>query len=259
MKSLIFSLFNLLGINALFRRLHRGQIKVLLYHNIVPNREHFSNAISPEEFSDQLLWLKSACNVVQLNQDGNWIGLSDDKVNVLITFDDGFSNNFEYAFPILLRHNLSAVFFLIANCIKTGAAPHFANMDNKPTETIAAHQTLTISHAKQLIDAGMTIGSHSMDHIDHRQFDDSHLKGDAIAAQQLLSNDLGVPISAFAYPWGYHHPEQTFILASYYRRIFLTRHGFCHSYDYSLPRNEVANLGHLQAAVSGALDFFSRI
>src|SRR4051812_35133395 len=57
-KPLFFLLLDLFGFNALFRRLNRGKIKVLLYHNITPSGRGFDFAISPEEFDAHLRYLK---------------------------------------------------------------------------------------------------------------------------------------------------------------------------------------------------------
>lgn len=259
MKTLFFHLVDLLGINAVFRRRNRGKIKVLLYHNITPGGRGFDFAISPEEFDSHLRYLKDRCHILGIDQSGAWRSYRTDRVNILITFDDGFINNLEFAAPILARHGTSAVFFLIADCLETGAPPPFAEKYGKSGGDRAAYRTVDTKGALALIRYGMTIGSHSLAHRDFSELDNDEAEADAKAARQKLEALLGCEVALFAFPWGKHRHGQARRMSFSYERVFLTLHGFAGEYDSILPRNEVSGRSQLRAAASGALDFARRM
>lgn len=254
MKNALFRLAESSGINACMRRIHRGKIKVLLYHNVTPGARHFDNSVSPEEFERHVQWLKQHCNIVEIGGDGQWHGLSDDRVNVLLTFDDGFINNIEHVLPILVRHRVRAVFFLIASLVETGAAPWFVSAPEEPQSLPDPYRTLTAAQARMLLDAGMRVGSHGVAHDDYRGMDEARAMRDAQASRSALEDALGTQVRLFAFPWGFHTPAQLSSLAGVYARIFLTRVGFARADMQIVPRNAVANLDHLRVVVSGTFD-----
>lgn len=248
----------LAGIDRLLRRAHRGELKVLLYHNVEHGAPRFGNAIAADEFGAHLEFLKRTCNVVGMGQRGELKGMRDDRLNVLITFDDGFANNYEVVLPILAAHGLSATFFLIADCLETGAPPPFQLARLRPGEDPLPWRTVNVAEMKALRAAGMTIGCHSLTHADHRAFDDAALLRDATAARTRIEDLLGEPVGCFAFPWGYHRPGQPERLLEVFDRVFLTRHGFAREDSRVFPRNEVSDIGHLPHAVSGSIDPFRR-
>ncbi len=253
-KQILFAALDLFGVNAIFRRHNRGKIKVLLYHNITPGRAHFANAISPEEFEEQIIYLKRQYNVIAVDADGTWQGLREDRVNILISFDDGFINNLEFALPVLKRQNVRALFFLIANCMQDGLAPHFVQDEGKDQHG-SPYRTLTAKQARMLVDAGMTIGCHSLSHSDHRAMDDTQILTEGTTAKGMIAAATNREVGLFAFPWGYHVTGQEQKLSKLFARIFLTEHGFCESGDKVIPRNEVSDLRHMKVAASGALDW----
>lgn len=252
MKTLLFQALEFSGMNALFRRLNRGRIKVLLFHNVTPGGRDFDNALAPEEFEAQLRHLKRHYNVLGIDQSGDWRGYRPDRVNVLISFDDGFINNLQFALPILEREGVPAVFFLIADCVATGSPPPFAEKYGSGDRQ--AYRTIDAQGARALLDAGMTIGSHSLAHRDFSQLSDAEAQADATAAREKLRALLDTDIGLFAFPWGKHRPGQEQQMAALYWRVFLTDHGFAWPDDVVIPRNEVAGSMQLRAAASGALD-----
>lgn len=73
----------------------------------------------PEEFEQQLSFLEKYCNVISLEdvlafQRGQRLPPNP----VLITFDDGYRDNYETAFPILQKHGMKAVFFIATEFIQ---------------------------------------------------------------------------------------------------------------------------------------------
>ena len=65
--------------------------------------------------------------------------------NVVLTFDDGFSSDFELVYPILKEMRMSATFFIV---------PNFVGKDGY----------MSWENIKQLSDDGMEIASHSLTH-----------------------------------------------------------------------------------------------
>jgi peptidoglycan/xylan/chitin deacetylase (PgdA/CDA1 family) len=255
---MFFNACDLLGLNALFRLLHRGQVKVLLYHSIAEPGGYFNNAVSPEEFKRQLQHLKAHYNVVSLDGQGEFVGYRADRVNVLITFDDGFVDNFHVAAKLLRSAQLPATFFLIAACTHDGSPPRFVlNRLSAGEQAPAEASTMTVAQAQSLLREGMVIGSHGMHHIDYRQAAQGEGLQDATLSGADLQQSLGVPVATFAFPWGRHLPGQPQALLSTYAKVFLTSHGFNARGDRVLHRNEVADLAQMRAACSGVLDFFS--
>lgn len=97
--------------------LFRQDVRILIYHRIVdPLRAYDSANVSatPEQFGRQLDHVAKEYDV---------IGFADllaayngaqrlPKRPLLITFDDGFADNYTFAFPALLKRNLTAAFFV---------------------------------------------------------------------------------------------------------------------------------------------------
>ena len=98
--------------------------KVLLYHGVSEYNnfhgiENFSKKhISKKSFLKQMRFLKKNCNVISINEIEKYKKEKKIKKNtVIITFDDGFENNFKVAVPILKKLNLPCVFYISTGMI----------------------------------------------------------------------------------------------------------------------------------------------
>lgn len=91
---------------------NRLQNTILMYHgvsttNSVYNKRHTLK----KDFLKQLIFLKKHCNLVSLDDFLN-NKFNPKKINVAITFDDGYWNNFSIAKPILEELKIPATFFI---------------------------------------------------------------------------------------------------------------------------------------------------
>ena len=259
----MFSAFRWTGVNALFGAINRGKVKTLIYHNVLPEFEAFSFALSPEEFEHHLLTIKRNYNPVALTQNGEFVGLRDNLINVLLTVDDGFINNYEWVFPLLVKHKLKASFFPIVNCVETGSispiADRYAGNGNNYDISYATYKTISVAQIQEMAAAGMTFGSHTFD---HTSFSKKSLREGLAIASELkdrLAALLTMEVSSFAFPWGHFLPGQPEILAGEFKRVFTTIHGFNDPKDKIMHRNEAADVQHLEAAICGSLDFFRTV
>ena len=94
-------------------------VPVLGYHALLPHDLNTENAeliIDSEEFEAQLKILKKlGYKSLTLDEYYCWQRGKCKKPHraVLITFDDGYQNNYDYAFPLLKKYNMNAVVFVI--------------------------------------------------------------------------------------------------------------------------------------------------
>jgi len=124
------------GLLSLIRRspYRRSSAIILMYHRVLPAQPDDSPqgdwervrslpgiVVTPEMFDAQLSFLARHYNVISLARllqhlnSGNSLPAR----TVAITFDDGWRDNYTYAFPLLKKHNLPATVFLTANYVGT--------------------------------------------------------------------------------------------------------------------------------------------
>ena len=99
--------------------------QIVMYHRVLPNPEPFSidPALSPD-FRRHMRLLKKQFRVVSLaGMVQAWEEGRDEPGMVAVTFDDGYRDNYEHAFPILKEEGVPATIFLATDFIGTGSMP----------------------------------------------------------------------------------------------------------------------------------------
>ena len=98
-------------------RLSGRRLRVLMYHGVTATEDypgvtnHYGYNLPRRLFEEHIAYLAKHCHPVSL--DDVLAGrLASDRVNVLVTFDDGYENNFSSAYPVLERYGVPALFAL---------------------------------------------------------------------------------------------------------------------------------------------------
>lgn len=118
MKSLVWRAVYLLQIHRFFRYFNRKKLAILLYHGVSPKINcgifnYRGKFIRPKNFSRQIKYLKKKYNVLELdNAIELLISGSLPPYSLVITFDDGYKNFYDYAYPILKQNQIPATVFL---------------------------------------------------------------------------------------------------------------------------------------------------
>jgi peptidoglycan/xylan/chitin deacetylase (PgdA/CDA1 family) len=118
------ALFGGWRLNAARSKIHRRRVMPLLilnYHRVLQHEDPFAiDAITTREFETQIKILHKHFQVLSLPEAVQSLkNDAIDQYSVCITFDDGYQDNFEYAFPILNKYNVPATIFLTTDFINS--------------------------------------------------------------------------------------------------------------------------------------------
>lgn len=194
-----------------------SSVPVLLYHHLLPAAEHDGtngSIVSVEDFQKQMDYLfKNGYYPVTL-ADLYLFNKGEKKLparSVVITFDDGYLSNYDYAFPILREYRFRAVQFPITSLIEK-SYPWLPHMD-----------------WDLMAEAATVFEYHSHTHDLHYYVDDEAAllvtPKEQIRADLLLSREL-LDCFAFAYPFGVSSREAVQILKETgYKMAFIIQRG----------------------------------
>lgn len=169
-----------------------SKVPILVYHGVGPfyfgASKHLKTfGVEPETFEKQLQYLKSAgFTTISFQQLSNHLADSaklPDKP-VILTFDDGWKNQYLHAVPLLKKYGFTATFFI-------------------PTDSIGKRSMLNWEEIKIMHKAGMVIGSHSRSHPFLNEAKDfEELKKEIMESKKTIEDNIGVAVQDFAYPYG---------------------------------------------------------
>lgn len=165
-------------------------IPILCYHDVTPNNPDNNDLlVNPEKFKEQLQYLKDN-NYTPISLDEFYDYLRKNQPipekSVVITFDDGYKGNYEYAYPLLKEFKFPATVFVISNYV---GAPDF----------------MTVEQLKEMSDNGIEIESHTFKHDDLSKLDETQQLETLKNSKNDLEKIIGKPIDFIAYPFGRHN------------------------------------------------------
>lgn len=104
------------------RKLSKSPVVILLYHRVGPREDIWpSLSIKPQDFERQIRYLCKAYQVLPLDKLVRYVQRKTlPQKAVVITFDDGYKDNYTYAYPILKKYNVPATIFLTTGHIGHG-------------------------------------------------------------------------------------------------------------------------------------------
>lgn len=120
------------GITSVLHNLPpKNSLLVLNYHRIGKSADDLFDpgvfSATSDELNEQLIYLKRNASLVTLAEAKAFCqGKLKDRApqcRVLLTFDDGYLDNYQIAFPVLRSHDLQGVFFLATGLVGTCTVP----------------------------------------------------------------------------------------------------------------------------------------
>ena len=116
--------------------------------------------------------------------------------NVVITFDDGYQDNYDFAIPVLKSLGLPATFFLTSQFIGTEVVPWWDRNQG------FRHPWMTWGEVRHLHAEGFEIGAHTRTHANLAEICGLEAREEICGSRRDMEEKLGAPVDLFAYPYG---------------------------------------------------------
>jgi peptidoglycan/xylan/chitin deacetylase (PgdA/CDA1 family) len=172
---------------------------ILMYHAFGAPGEPPSRYIIPiHRFARQMAWLHwMGCRVLSLEEyldDRRAFRLSHAR-SVIITIDDGYKDNYTLAYPILRRYGFPATIFLTSSQI---GATYRIEIESE----LNGRPMLSWPDVREMMQNGITFGAHTRTHPHLTAIPAARAQEEIEGSKRDLEERLGIPIHAFAYPFG---------------------------------------------------------
>jgi peptidoglycan/xylan/chitin deacetylase (PgdA/CDA1 family) len=167
---------------------HNRPVPILMYHVVGPTPPGAALPglyVSREDFAGQLRWLADrGYHAVTLRDVYRyWRGRKPlPSLPIVLSFDDGYREQFTIAAPLLAEHHWPAVLNL-----------EYAHL---------VHEDLTGPMIRRMLADGWELDSHTLTHPDLTAVDAATLRREVTRSRQLLRRRFGVPVEFFCYPGG---------------------------------------------------------
>jgi len=199
-KEILFFCFYYLytPIRNTIKKLSKNNFATIIMYHRINDLDDNTMTVDTAMFSRQIEFLKNKYRVISLNQLLKEI-LEHEKIrskSVVITFDDGYKDNFTNAFPILKRYNIPAIFFVTTSFI--GTDRKFPWDENSKVK----FKNMTWEDLKNLLAQGYEIGSHTVNHIDFGKCAYDEACFEIKQSRKDLEKHLEVKVKYFSVPFG---------------------------------------------------------
>lgn len=167
----------------------RPAVPILTWHAVSQGPSGDAFTVSELNFTQQLDAL-SGYQTVSFHEllEGNLPARA-----LILTFDDGTEDAFTRVLPELKKRKLRATFFLVSGFL----GPDPAHRHVEPNGA----RYLIWSEVQALREAGMEIGSHSVDHARLPDLPEARVREELVRSKAELEAGLGAPVEVFAYPF----------------------------------------------------------
>jgi peptidoglycan/xylan/chitin deacetylase (PgdA/CDA1 family) len=244
----------------------KTSIPILMYHSIDEENEagvhpYFRTITSPSVFALHMKHLSDhGYRTINLAQAAKFLQNGPPMTKcAVITFDDGYTDFYRHAFPILSRYNFSATVFVPTAYIGTQPI-RFKGKD-----------CLTWIEIRELKNHGIDFGSHTVTHPQLSSLDASSVKSEIVNSKQTLEENMGGSVDSFAYPYAFPEENASFVrlvretlIDAGYHQGVSTRIGTARAQEdcyflRRLPMNSLDDRPLFDAKLQGGYDWLSTL
>ena len=172
-------------------------IPILTYHSIDDSESVIS--VSAQKFEKQIRYLnKKGYQTLSLSKAVDYLtqGITLPRKNFIITFDDGYRNNYTEVLPILKKYNFTATIFLT-----TG---HCGKINNWPNQhsSIPELPMLSWEEVNEMVNYGIEFGAHTQKHANLTYVSRDLARKEIMNSKDEIEKRIEKPVKLFSYPFG---------------------------------------------------------
>lgn len=189
------------------------------------------------------------------------------RINILITFDDGYASWVDVCLPILIERNIKALFFINSGLLDAYEDREKQSAFVRENLMLSPRKTLSWGGVKLLQERGQTIGGHTANHARLGSVDATLQEAAVVHDKKRIEAMLGTEVTLFAYPFGqrsdYTNESIKILERAGYTHAFTTESGFTNPRaPYTLARlclYDMQPWGSVNRWVRGGYDMFSKL
>lgn len=204
--------------SKIFELLPDSGIPVFIYHRVGIEEDCLKpgvSCISVNGFSAQMDFLRKAgYYFVTLNEVVEYARgrIKLPRKAAVITFDDGFQDNYRYAFPILKERGVQATIFINTGFVGKELTGGEAFGSVVPERKNAVYQFLSWDEIREMNNNGIDFQPHTHSHPDLTQLGDNEAEKEITLSRTIIEEKLGKKANHFSYPLGKYNDHTINIL-----------------------------------------------
>ncbi len=183
------------------------QVPILMYHHIAvppPDADAIRRdlSVAPPDFEEQLRYLaKAGYHSISLRDLIYHLAIGQrlPRKPIILTFDDGYRDNYTHAYPLLKKYGFGGTFFLVT-----------APIDQEHEEHLSWDQV------KEMSAGGMQFEPHTYTHPDLRGQPVDYVVWQIMASKEAAEERTGQTSRFFSYPSGRYDQQVVDVLRSAY-------------------------------------------
>lgn len=187
-----------------------AEVPILNYHQI-NNEAHNPLTLSASQFEAQMAYLhREGYTAITPDQLADFLqyGKELPPKPVLITFDDGYADNYRVAYPILQKYHFVATVFLITDFVGNNG------------------RYLNWKQVREMAQNGFSFESHTLSHINLADASDEEITSQLVNSKAAIEQWLGQKVEYLAYPGGaYNRRVTSLVRQAGYRAAFTINFG----------------------------------
>ncbi len=258
-RDILICLVTLSGTVFLYRRRRRKRgplVRIVAFHN-VKSQEWFRRVIkmlceyyaiiTPQQFHEQ--------------------SFDPNRVNVLLTFDDGYDTWVTNVLPVLEERDLRGLFFVCSGLINGASDDAHVGAFMRERLLVEPKKAISWDGVRTLCARGHSIGGHTITHPNLTTLGTQACAHEILADKACIETELNMNIEDFAYPFGtdahYNKDVTNEVRRAGYRFGYSALSGFVNQIDrvqYEIPRvclEEKQSPRSIRAWINGGYDVFA--
>lgn len=187
----------------LYVKKKKYEIPVIMYHRVIENMDEagvHGIYVKTNTFEKHLKYLKNngyeTVTFHDLANNNYKKRFDKDKKLIILTFDDGYEDNYIYAYPLLKKYGFKATIFLLSDL-------NYNKWDvESPNNPEMKFNLMNLDMIKEMQDYGIEFGGHTKTHPKLAEIELSQAREEILESKQKLEEKLGKKLITFAYPYG---------------------------------------------------------